>query len=61
MILQGNVRDILSRRNEVGNMDYMVEKFDLTKVIDRDVKVSLLLILEYFEVIYTVNMLSVHD
>ena len=61
MILQGNVRDILSRRNEAGNMDYMVEKFDLTKVIDRDVKVSLLLILEYFEVIYTVNMLSVHD
>lgn len=35
---RGNVRDILSRRNEVGNMDYMVEKFDLTKVIDRDVK-----------------------
>ena len=61
MILQGNVRDILSRRNEVGNMDYMVEKFDLTKVIDRDVKVSLLLILDYFEIIYTVNVLSVHD
>ena len=60
MILQGNVRDILSRRNEVGNMDYMVEKFDLTKVIDRDVKVSLLLILDYFEIIYTVNVLSVH-
>ena len=40
-VSQGHVKEILERRNEVGNMDYMVEKFDLTKVLDRDVKVSL--------------------
>ena len=34
------MREILERRNEVGNMDFMVESFDLTKVLDRDVKVS---------------------
>ena len=36
------MKDILARRNEVGNMDYMVEKFDLKKVLERDVKVCFL-------------------
>jgi len=35
---RGTVREILARRNEAGNMDELVAKFDLNKVLDRDVK-----------------------
>lgn len=35
---KGVVREILERRNEVGNMDEMVKAYDLTKVMERDVK-----------------------
>ena len=42
------MKDILARRNEVGNMDYMVEKFDLKKVLERDVKVNLIAFLSVF-------------
>lgn len=35
---KGLVREILEKRNEVGNMEVMVKSFDLEKVLDRDVK-----------------------